>query len=148
MKLIHLADLELRYTTLEALEYGSGGQIYGTMEGTLKGRELQGSMHLTNLALRRADDVNLPALRGLLTTEDGVPVYVEMNGVATLRPSDGARVFSTSITFRTGDPAYQWLNTTFGVVEGVLDRVGVAGVARGRVYRCEVTLGEGDSDDQ
>lgn len=143
MQLIHIADLELRYTTLESLDYGSGGQLYGTMEGTLNGSELKGSLHLTNLALRRPDNVNLPTLRGLLTTDDGVQVYVELDGVATLRPSDEARVFSTSMTFRTGDSAYEWLNTTFGVVEGVLDRVGVAGVARGRVYRCVVTFGEG-----
>lgn len=140
MQLNHLADLELRYATLESLDYGAGGQLYGTMEGTLNGSELRGSLHLTNLALRRPDNVNLPTLRGLLTTDDGARVYVELNGVAALRPSDGARVFSTSMTFRTGDAAYQWLNTTLGVVEGVLDSVGVGGVARGRVYRCVVTL--------
>ncbi|MGH7474935.1 MAG: DUF3237 family protein [Longimicrobiales bacterium] len=142
MQLIHLADVELRYATLQALDYGSGGQLYGTMDGTLQGAELRGSLHLTNLALRRPDNINLPALRGLLITDDGVQVYVELNGIATLRPSDRARVFSTSITFRTGDQAYRWLNNTFGVVEGVLDTVGVGGVARGRVYRCVVTLGD------
>jgi hypothetical protein len=143
MELIHLADLELRYTTLESLDYGSGGQLYGTMEGTLNGSQLRGSLQLTNLALRRPDNVNLPTLRGLLTTADGAQVYVELNGVATLRASDGARVFSTSMTFRTGDSAYNWLNTTLGVVEGVLDSVSVGGVAQGRVYRCIVTFGEG-----
>lgn len=143
MQLSHLADLELRYTTLESLDYGAGGQLYGTMEGTLAGEELQGSLNLTNLAARRSDNVNMPTLRGLLTTEDGAQIYVEMNGIATLRTSDEARVFTTSVTFRTGVESYQWLNTTFGLLEGVLDRVGVAGTARGRIYRCAVTLGEG-----
>jgi hypothetical protein len=140
VNLIPLADLELRYTSLESLDYGAGGQLYGTMDGWLKGEELQGDLRLTNLAARRADNVNLPTLRGLLTTPDGASVYIEMNGIATLRPVDQARVFVTSVTFRTGDPRYAWLNTVFGVLEGVLEAVSVGGLARGRVYRCEPTI--------
>lgn len=141
MDLIPLGDVHLRYTSLDALDYGAGGQLYGTMEGTLTGEQVRGELRLTNLAPRRADNVNLPTLRGLLTTDDGAAVYVELNGVATLRPADKARVFVTSLTFRTGDERYTWLNTVFGVLEGVLDSVGVGGVARGRAYRCDPTIG-------
>ncbi len=42
--------------------------------------------------------------------------------------------------FRTGDERYAWLNTLFAVLEGVLDRVGVGGTARGRLYECRATL--------
>jgi hypothetical protein len=63
-----------------------------------------------------------------------------MNGIANLRSSDNARVFATSVSFRTSDSRYVWLNTSFAVLEGVLDRVGVGGVARGRIYLGEVTL--------
>ena len=140
MRLTPLGDVELTYTTIESVDYGPGGQIYGTMDGTLSGDRLRGTLRLTNLAARRADDVNMPTLRGLLETEDGAVVYVEMNGIATLRAADQARVFVTSLTFRTGDDRYGWLNTTFAVLEGVLDTVGVGGVARGRAHRCEVTL--------
>jgi hypothetical protein len=140
MNLTPLFDLELRYTSLELLDYGAGGQIFGTMEGTVRGEEIRGILHLTNLAVRRADNVNLPALRGLLTTNDGASSYVEMNGIAVLRSSDNARVFTTSLTFRTGDERYAWLNTTFAVVEGMLDTVGVGGIARARAYRCEATI--------
>jgi hypothetical protein len=141
MQLIPLCDVELRYTTLESLDYGTGGQIYGTMEGIVAGESLRGTLRLTNLAQRRPDNVNLPMLRGLLTTDDGATIYVEMNGIATLRPEDSARVFVTSFTFRTGDARYQWLNTTFAVLEGVLDTVGVGSIARGRAYRCDATVG-------
>ncbi len=140
MNLIFLADLELRYTSLEAVDYEAGGQLYGTMEGWLKGEGLRGDLRLTNLAPRRPDNVNLPTLRGLLTTDDAARVYLEMNGIATLRPADHARVFVTSMTFRTGDPRYIWLNTLFGLLEGVLESVSVGGIARGRVYRCEPTI--------
>ena len=140
MNLIPLADLELRYTSLESVDYEAGGQLYGTMEGQLNGEDLRGDLRLTNLAARRADNVNLPTLRGLLTTHDGASVYIELNGIATLRPADQARVFVTSVTFRTGDPRYAWLNTVFGLLEGVLGSVSVGGLAQGRIYRCDPTI--------
>lgn len=141
MELVILGDLELRYTALESLDYGAGGQLYGTMAGRLEGEQVRGTLELTNLAPRRADDVNLPTLRGLLRTDDGAVVYVELDGVATLRAPDQARVFVTTLRMRTGDARYAWVNTVFGVLEGILDSVGVGGVARGRAYRCEPTIG-------
>jgi hypothetical protein len=76
----------------------------------------------------------------LLTTDDGAKAYVEMNGLANLREADNARVFATSLTFRTGDPRYAWLNSFMGVLEGVLDNVGVGGTARIRAYRCAPSI--------
>ena len=140
MDLENLAAVELAYTTLEALDYGIGGQLYGTLEGSVAGERLRGTLKLTNLAQRRPDNVNLPTLRGLLTTDDGAIVWVELDGVASLRPEDGARVFVTACRFRTGDERYGWLNTVFGVLEGVLDSVGVGGVARGDLFECRATV--------
>lgn len=65
------------------------------MEGRLSGDRVSGMLHLTNLAHRRADNVNVPTLRGVLATDDGAKVWVELDGVATLRESDNARVFVT-----------------------------------------------------
>lgn len=140
MELVQLGELELRYTSLESVDYGSGGQLYGTMEGTLTGERLGGELRLTNLAGRRSDNVNLPTLRGVLTTNDGAIVWVELDGIATLRQADNARVFTTTFRFRTGESNYTWLNTVFGVLEGVLNSVGVGGVARGRLYACQATV--------
>jgi hypothetical protein len=140
MELVKLATVQLTYTTLEALDFGSGGQLYGTMDGSLAGDRLSGTLKLTNLAPRRADNVNLPTLRGLLTTDDGVSAWVELDGIATLRADDNARVFVTAFRFRTGDERYGWLNTVFGVLEGVLDSVGSGGVARGELFECRTTI--------
>jgi hypothetical protein len=137
---VELAELELTYTSLESLDYGSDGQLYGTMGGRLTGPRLNGELRLTNLAPRRADNVNLPTLRGTLTTDDGAVVWVELDGVATLRTSDDARVFVTTFRFRSGDDRYAWLNSLFGALEGVLDSVGVGGKARGRLFECRATL--------
>jgi hypothetical protein len=140
MDVSNLATVELRYTALESLDYASGGQLYGTMEGTVTGDRLNGTLRLTNLAPRRPDNVNLPTLRGIFTADDGARAWVEMDGLATLRVVDGARVFITTCRFRSGDERYAWLNTLFGVLEGVLDSVGVGGVARGKLFECRATV--------
>jgi hypothetical protein len=140
MDLVDLGELELTYTSLESLDYGSGGQLYGTMDGRLVGGRMQGTLRLTNLAARRPDDVNLPTLRGVLTTEDGAVVWIELDGIATLRASDDARVFVTSCRFRTGDERYQWVNSVMGMLEGVLGSVAVGGEAHGRLFECRATL--------
>jgi hypothetical protein len=140
MELVEVGQLELTYTALESLDYGSGGRLYGTMEGKLTGERVQGELRLTNLAERRADNVNLPALRGVLTTDDGAVIWVELDGIATLRESDNARVFVTACRFRTGDERYRWMNTVLGVLEGVLGEVAVGGKARGTVFECRATV--------
>jgi hypothetical protein len=140
MELADLGELELTYTSLESIDYGAGGQLYGTMDGRLVGQRVRGTLRLTNLAARRADNVNLPTLRGTLTTDDDAVVWVELDGIATLRASDEARVFVTACRFRTGDERYSWMNTVLGVLEGVLGTVEVGGEARGRLYECRPTL--------
>ena len=122
------------------MDYGGEGQLYGTLDGRIEGDRVRGELRLTNLAARRGDNVNLPTLRGILTTDDQAIVWVELDGVATLRESDGARVFVTTFRFRTGDERYAWLNTVFGALEGVLDSVGVGGTARGHLFECRATV--------
>jgi hypothetical protein len=140
MELVELGHVELTYSTLESFDFEADGQLYGTMDGRLVGDRLSGELHLTNLAPRRADNVNLPTLRGMLVTGDGARVWVELDGIATLRESDQARVFLTTFRCRTGDDRYAWLNSVFGLLEGILDSVGVGGRARGRVFECRANL--------
>ena len=140
MELIEFGELELTYTAVELVDYGSDGQIYGTMEGTVAGDRINAQLRLTNLAARRPDNVNLPTLRGVMTTDDGAAVWVEIDGVATLRASDNARVFVTAFRCRTGDGRYAWLNTMVGVLEGVLTSVGLNSTARGSIFECRATV--------
>jgi hypothetical protein len=140
MDVSKLGDMELRYTSLESLDFEPGGQIYGTREGSLKGERVSGTLHLTNLAARRPDNVNIPTLRGLLTTEDGTNVWVEMDGLAMLRTGDNARVILARCSFRTSQPDLRWLNTAFVLFEGVLDQVAVGGTARGEMHLCQASV--------
>ena len=140
MEFVEIGRLELTYTSLDMLDFGSGGRLYGTMEGQLAGERLRGGLRLTNLAERRPDNVNLPTLRGVLTTDDGATIWLELDGIATLRASDGARVFVTACRFRTGDERYAWTNTVVGVLEGVLGEVAVGGQAHGTVFECRPSV--------
>jgi hypothetical protein len=136
MELVPLGEIALTYTSLLSLDYPVGGQLYGTMTGTIAGDRLAGRLELTNLAPRWADNVNLPTLRGVLTTHDGANVWLELDGVATLRAADNARLFVTSVRFRAAEERYRWLDTVLGVLDGVLDSVGVSGQARGQMFEC------------
>src|SRR4029079_15628038 len=88
MDFLPIGEVELHYTSLEFLDYGVGGQHYGTLDGWLRGDDVPGELRLTHIAPVRRVTVNLPTLGGLLTTECDPLVYVEMNGIATLRPAD------------------------------------------------------------
>jgi hypothetical protein len=121
MKLDPLCEMEMHYTWLEYVDFGVGGQYVGTLEGTVKGERLAGTLKSVNVPAKRPDNVNCPALRGVISTDDGAKIYVEFNGIALLRPEDKARVFTTSLMLRTGDARYGWVNDTIGVVEGILN---------------------------
>lgn len=138
MRLTTLADFELNYTWMEFLDFGSGGQYLAIVDGSLTGAQLSGAVRFLNVPVKRPDNVNLPALRGVLTTHAGSKLYLEMNGVSLLRAADQARVCTASVMFRSGDTGYAWLNNAFGLMEGVLD---ASNRARGRIYLCENTFG-------
>ena len=140
MELTELGVWQLTYRTLDVLDFGVGGQIYGTLDGSVSGPGLTGDLELTNIARRRPDNVNMPTLRGLLRTGDGASVWVELDGIAVLRPEDGARTFITSVHFRTGDERYARLNPVPALLEGVLDPVAGGGRVHGRLYECRHTL--------
>ncbi|HEX5966926.1 MAG TPA: hypothetical protein VFY88_00500 [Intrasporangium sp.] len=47
MEFRELGAVELAYAALEHVDYGSGGQWYGTMDGSLEGPRLAGTLALT-----------------------------------------------------------------------------------------------------
>lgn len=142
MNFTAMGDMDLVYVgpSLTYVDYGAGGQYFAHMEGTWHSDRLNGQLRLTNLAPKRPDDVNLPTLRGVLETDDGVTIFVEMNGIAL--PREGGRLFVTSLTLRTGSPEYQWVNTLFAVVEGFLHGEPRPYEFRAdcQVYVCEPTI--------
>ena len=121
MKLEPLCEMEMHYSWIDLVDYGAGGQYVGTIEGIVKGDRLKGTLKSVNVPAKRPDNVNCPAFRGIIYTDDGAKVYFEFNGIALLRPEDKARVFTTSLSLRSGDARYAWVNDTVGAVEGILN---------------------------
>ena len=142
MKFTPLGEMDLTYVgpSLSFVDYGVGGQYYAFMEGSWRSDRISGDLRLTNIAQKRADNINTPTLRGIMTTDDGATIFVEMNGLSQIQ--EGGRVFVSSLTLRTAHPDYQWVNTLFAVVEGELHGAPVPNQfgAHCRVYACEATI--------
>jgi len=142
MKFTPLGEMDLTYVgpSLDFVDYGVGGQFYAAMEGSWRSERITGKMRLTNIAQKRADNINTPTLRGVMQTDDGASMFVEMNGLSQLH--EGGRVFVSSLTLRTAHPDYQWVNTLFAVVEGELHGAPRPNEfsAHCRVFACEATI--------
>ncbi len=142
MKFTPLGEMDLTYVgpSLDFVEYGVGGQYYAAMEGTWHSDRISGKLRLTNIAQKRSDNVNTPTLRGVMRTDDGATMFVEMNGLSQIQA--GGRVFIASLILRTAHPDYQWVNTLFGVLEGELYGPPRPHEVRAhcRVYACEATI--------
>jgi Protein of unknown function (DUF3237) len=138
MKLSPICEITMHYTWIDFVDYGVGGQYVGTLEGTVTGDRLRGTLKSVNVPAKRPDNVNCPALRGIIVTDDGAKIYFEFNGIALLRPEDKARVFTTSLSLRTGDARYAWVNNTIGAVEGILNTTTEQALVR--AFACENEL--------
>jgi len=142
MEFTPLGEMDLTYVgpSLDFVDFGVGGQYYAAMEGSWRSDRLNGKLRLTNIAQKRPDNVNTPTLRGVMQTDDGATMFVEMNGLSQIQ--EGGRVFVSSLTLRTVHPDYSWVNTLFAVVEGELHgapRPNEFG-AHCRVFACEATI--------
>jgi hypothetical protein len=142
MKFTPLGEIDLTYLgpSLDFVDYGVGGQYYAAMEGSWRSDRISGKLRLTNIAQKRVDNVNTPTLRGVMETDDGATMFVEMNGLSQIE--EGGRVFVSSLTLRSAHPHYQWVNTLFAVVEGELHGAPRPNEFRAhcRVYACEATI--------
>lgn len=142
MKLAPLFDMTVRYTEIqwaEPLDHPGGreGIAWALREGRVDGPRLKGAYRACNHPYRRADDVNVPDVHAMITTDDGARVYYELHAYGLLEPGKDTRRVVGSLTFRTGDPRYAWLNSLFATVEGAYER-GPDGLLRGtfHAYEC------------
>src|ERR1700694_1234873 len=114
MKFTPLGELNLTYVgPLTLVDFGVGGQYYADMEGTWLSDRVTGNLRLTNIAQKRADNVNTPTLRGVLETRDGATMFVEMNGVSQIENGGGGFVCSNILA--TAHSRSQWGTTLFVV---------------------------------
>ncbi len=103
-----------------ARPYGNeSGLAWGTGEGTVSGDRLAGTLEWSNQPSRRGDGTMLPNLRGVIKTDDGAEVFVELTG-RTVFPSEhpiGHQLLMT--LFESADRRYGWLNNEVCMAEGL-----------------------------
>jgi hypothetical protein len=81
---------------------------------------------------RRSDKTMLPDLHGIITTHDGAFVLFSLEGRTIFPDPKGNQLLTT--TFEAEDERYRWLNTSFCVLEGVIDLE--TGQFKTQVYIC------------
>jgi hypothetical protein len=141
MRLEHLCDLELAYTSLIALSPfgGEDGVAYGEGEGDFRGERLTGRARWSNHPKRRSDGVYLPDAHGAIETHDGASVLFHLRGRTRMESDVGLQ--NLVVTFESEDARYAWLNGEVCVAEGVIDAT--QGAMTGRVYVCVNELSGG-----
>jgi hypothetical protein len=136
MRWEQIGTLTLTYTPLDEFvtyDEAGGGQVYGAMEGRLELAGLAGNLRVTNTASRRTDGIFEPKLRGVLTTDGGIKLYVLIDGVSIPDPARGpnTRLVLTTLRLRSSAKGYERWNSAFLIHEGrggpVGDSWGISG---------------------
>jgi hypothetical protein len=112
-----------------------GGEsiVFGMPTGEVRGERLRGSIRAVNHGRFRADGVNLPDTRGVITTPEGTRIYFEMRGYAIPEAGGLPIVVTASIVFRSDADEERWLNRVFGVAEAIFESTESVTY---RVYEC------------
>jgi len=145
MQLEFICDMELIYREepltgekfLLVRPYGSEeGTAYGEGDGTVIGPRIQGTVRWVNHPHRRSDGIMLPDTHGIILTHDNAVIMFTLKGRTVFEEGLGKQLLS--VIFETEVESYRWLNTTLGVLEGLIDREKL--FMRARVYACRSDL--------
>ena len=117
MRLEPMYLLKFRYSE----EWGVGidedaspaGHYFFIAEGRCDG-SIAGRFRAANHPLRRADGTFVPDLHGVIETEDGATIVLDMRGYGRAYPL-GARQVVVSLTHVSDDPRYSHLNDRLAV---------------------------------
>jgi Protein of unknown function (DUF3237) len=105
------------YTILSA--FGSEEGIgYGEGRGTATGR-IEGTVVWSNYPRRRTDGRMLPNLRGLITTQNGASILVELRGRTIFEGDEPGRQNLVG-WFESDHESYRWLNDLVCIAEGLI----------------------------
>jgi hypothetical protein len=145
MQLEFICDMELTYRDepltgkkfLLVRPYGGeAGSAYGEGDGTVTGPRIQGTMRWVNHPRRRSDGIMLPDAHGIIVTHDQALILFTLQGRTVFEEGAGKQLLS--VLFEAEAEAYRWLNTTFCVLEGVIDGQRLS--MRAKVYACRSDL--------
>jgi hypothetical protein len=102
-------------------EGSPAGMYFFIAEGRCSGA-ITGRFRAANHPLRRADGTFLPDLQGVIETDDGATIIVDVRGYGRAYPI-GARQIVSSLLHVSDDPRYSRLNDTVSVGCGEVRRL-------------------------
>jgi Protein of unknown function (DUF3237) len=126
MRLERLCEIDLKYIGgfHMARPYGNeSGVGWGIGDGVVSGDRLSGTLHWSNQPRRRGDGTMLPNARGVIATEDGAEVFVDLTGRTVWVEQGDERVGRQLLMtlFESADERYTWLNNMVCMAEGKVD---------------------------
>lgn len=144
MRLDALFDAELRFDEEHSPHFPSYGDSdwigYAEGTGTVTGDKVAGKARWTNVPRRREDGVWLLHFYGSIETRDEAVILFEFSGynlsLGDRFSYDDGRSVCASITFRSQDEQYRWLNDVFGVLEAKVVPSSEIEVWEVRAYAC------------
>ncbi len=111
---------------------GEEGSGYGEGEGTVNGPFLRGNLRWVNHPHRRSDGAMLPDAHGVIVTPDKCLVMFTLHGRTVLDQGRGKQLLS--VIFEAEAEQYRWLNSSFCVMEGLVDAERLE--VRAKVFAC------------
>lgn len=128
MRLEPLYRLTFRYTEEWEVSMGEGpspaGAFFFIAEGHCSGTVV-GRFRAANHPLRRADGTFLPDLQGIIDTDDGATIILDMRGYGRAYPV-GARQVVVAVTHVSDHPRYARMNDCLSVGCGEVRRLSEA----------------------
>lgn len=125
MRLVPLYRLTFRYTEEWGVatddDTSPAGLYFFIAEGRCTGT-IVGRFRAANHPLRRADGTFLPDLQGIIDTEDGATIVVDIRGYGRAYPV-GARQVVVALTHVSDHPHYRHLNDSMSVGCGEVRRL-------------------------
>ena len=98
-----------------------GEMVNFPFAGRVSGPEISGKLEGVDYVLIRPDGVGLLHVHGIITTDGGDLISIEVSAFATDSRKKGLNDIKGVVTFRTSAKKYAWLNSTQGVEEGYAD---------------------------
>ena len=115
---------EEKLKLLPTVEIGAvpeGEMVNFPFAGRVSGPKLSGKLEGVDYVLIRPDGVGLLHVHGVITTDSGDRISIEVSAFATDSKKKGLNDIKGVVTFRTSAKEYAWLNSTQGVEEGYAD---------------------------
>jgi hypothetical protein len=98
-----------------------GEMVNYPFAGRVSGPKISGKLEGVDYALIRPDGVGLLHVHGVITTDRGDRISIEVSAFATDSKEEGLFDIKGVVTFRTSAKEFAWLNSTQGVEQGYAD---------------------------